>query len=356
MTSPNTPENYSVVGEICYLRGIDQNRIFDMSIHMKYEYNDGKFTLHDSDNIINFDKDENDNKIEIGDGIYGKLYRGTLQSKIKFIPIAIKQIKIKCSESWILCNELLAMYNYNGDNSVKYFGYSQHKIFDHEIHNDDFLEYFIFMEYLSGCDLWNYIYSKNKNNNFEEKIIIMYQLIAGLSDLHDNGIFHRDIKPENIFITRDTNDNILVKYIDFGFSCTKYEYKYVTCSSGTFEFMSPEIVTSIIENHPADYEHFESDDLWALGVTLYYLFYGKSIYNILPNHYSESGILKYYDIFHDISDENIDKLFDINPCFESSAYIPDEIKNTIKKMLRIDPDKRKLKNKSKKNVECCIVS
>lgn len=361
MSLSTIPKNYSLTGGICYLQGTDQKRIYDMTIHMKYEYNNEKFTLHDSNNVITFNVDTNNNIIKISDGTFGKLYKGSLQNDNTVIPIVIKQIKIQCDDSWILCNELLAMYNYNDKHAVKYYGYSQHKTDDNYDHE---LEYFIFIEYLEGVDLLNYIEknikhsTKSNDDILNEKMNITNQLIVGLDYLHKCGIFHRDIKPDNIFITKDENDELLVKYIDFGFSCTKNEYKLVTRPDGTNEYISPEIASSIIENFPADYKHFESDDLWALGMTIYYIYYGKLVYDIMIDHHSESGHLKYYDKIYHFQNSNIDSLLNITPCFKTEIFVPDNAKTIIRNLLRINPNERILleENSSQKTKSrCCIM-
>jgi len=40
------------------------------------------------------------------------------------------------------------------------------------------------------------------------------EILAGLNDLHSNGVFHRDIKPENLLLTSKYN----LKVCDFGFA------------------------------------------------------------------------------------------------------------------------------------------
>jgi len=42
----------------------------------------------------------------------------------------------------------------------------------------------------------------------------MYQLLKGLSYLHEQNIVHRDVKPENLLISKDYK----LKICDFGFA------------------------------------------------------------------------------------------------------------------------------------------
>ena len=69
---------------------------------------------------------------------------------------------------------------------------------------------------------------------------------------------HRDVKPENMFL--DENDTI--KLGDPGLAC-KIGKNPKHQVSGTTSFMAPEQL---------EYGHYdESVDIWALGVTLYFL-------------------------------------------------------------------------------------
>ena len=58
----------------------------------------------------------------------------------------------------------------------------------------------------------------------------MYQILLGLSELHQNRIFHRDIKPHNILI----NNANQIKIADFGLS------RNFTIPDRTY---TPEVVT-----------------------------------------------------------------------------------------------------------------
>lgn len=79
------------------------------------------------------------------------------------------------------------------------------------------------------------------------------------------GIVHRDIKPENLLI--DENDR--VKITDFGVSLsTKNGNDEVKNTAGSQLFFAPEVWTS--KNYSG-----KKSDIWALGVTLYFMVFAK---------------------------------------------------------------------------------
>lgn len=69
---------------------------------------------------------------------------------------------------------------------------------------------------------------------------------------------HRDIKPENILIDHEHQ----IKIIDFGFS-TNQEQEVVVVA-GTPQYMAPELIAK---------KHYDplKADIWALGITLYWI-------------------------------------------------------------------------------------
>lgn len=79
------------------------------------------------------------------------------------------------------------------------------------------------------------------------------------------GVIHRDLKPENLLV--DENDRI--KIADFGVSyIIENGCDEIMSTAGSNYFFSPEICAGI------SYKGKKSD-IWALGVTLYYMFFKK---------------------------------------------------------------------------------
>jgi len=64
---------------------------------------------------------------------------------------------------------------------------------------------FIMMEQVHGGEIFNYL----QNNTVSEfdMVIIMKQLLTGISYLHRSGIIHRDLKPENILVELEPQDS-----------------------------------------------------------------------------------------------------------------------------------------------------
>lgn len=142
-------------------------------------------------------------------------------------------------------------------------------------------EYFQIYDLIDGVTLaQNTEFHKNFGIEFEPEILHNYirDMLLGMKELIDNKIVHRDIKPDNIMIHRGT-----IKYIDFGFAC-QHDDCPRNVLLGTYAYMSPNALFHIFD--------FHKDDIFALGITIFFLikhyilydcFLEKKVYNRLLN-------------------------------------------------------------------------
>lgn len=121
---------------------------------------------------------------------------------------------------------------------------------------------YLILEYCPGGSLYDRV-EKNGPLTGDELMNVTEQLVSGVQYIHQQRIAHRDIKPQNVLF--DSHGR--VRIADFGISklgdgdklCT------FTCSAA---YAAPEILGR------KPYSPFAAD-IWALGVTLYYISHGK---------------------------------------------------------------------------------
>ena len=157
---------------------------------------------------------------------------------------------------------------------------------------DDTDGLFILLEYVDGKDLSHKIASLGGPMPIVQALNIMVQVLDAFTVIHKKGIVHRDIKPSNILLTK----NGKVKVTDFGISGIVGEgelEKTNVQSMGTVPYMSPEQ----IQNRKID----QRSDIYSLGVTLYEMLIGSSIY---------SGCTSPYEIQSKIVKEDLPSLVD----------------------------------------------
>lgn len=100
--------------------------------------------------------------------------------------------------------------------------------------------------------------------SYDKFIYYSRQILEAVSYCHSQNIAHRDIKPENIFI--DEYDHI--KMADFGMAKLFEKHAKSSEKCGSLMFMSPEMIQNQL------FCPFKAD-IWALGVTFYYMITGN---------------------------------------------------------------------------------
>lgn len=94
---------------------------------------------------------------------------------------------------------------------------------------------------------------------------ICKQMLEAVQYIHSQGIVHRDIKGENFLFT-DKGKNATLKMIDFGIADRFQEDKPLTEQCGTLHYLAPELLRR---------EYGKEVDVWAVGVIMYLMLYGK---------------------------------------------------------------------------------
>lgn len=107
------------------------------------------------------------------------------------------------------------------------------------------------------------------------------QVLIAIAALHERQIVHRDIKPANIVYSSKTNS---IKLVDLEFASQKNpESSTVIGVRGSPVYISPEVF-EIIKNslrsnskmstQPIEFSRLMTGDVWAIGVTFFYILYG----------------------------------------------------------------------------------
>lgn len=195
----------------------------------------------------------------------------------------------------------------------------------------------------------------DKESNIKEYYLKMEefidQMINGLKYFHELGYIHFDVKLENYILSGDK-----VKLIDFGMTEKREGLRYSTemqikCTEG----YAP-IETQLIRREYAN--HFdERVDVWSLGICIL-LMLGRDAYSLdmldRINHRVFKPVLSWK---MDESQEEMDKLIDESlEEYEDITGHRGEIKELLKRMLRVDPkDRTKLENVRTPVIEWNIV-
>ncbi|KAI9480431.1 MAG: kinase-like domain-containing protein [Benjaminiella poitrasii] len=126
---------------------------------------------------------------------------------------------------------------------------------------DDF--YYLFMEYVDGGQLLDYIISHGRLKERHARHIAR-QIASALDYCHRNSIVHRDLKVENILISRGGN----IKIIDFGLSNLFSPTSHLSTFCGSLYFAAPELLDGRMYTGP-------EVDIWSFGVVIYVLVTGQ---------------------------------------------------------------------------------
>ncbi len=131
---------------------------------------------------------------------------------------------------------------------------------------------FLVMELLKGADVTDLVHRYGPLDGVRAAQLVV-SVLSGLAAAHAHGVVHRDLKPDNIFLAELEGGEVQPKIIDFGIAHVAVQASTKLTSPGmllgTPEYMSPEQVEcrDDIDSRA---------DIWAVGVTLYFLVTGDT--------------------------------------------------------------------------------
>lgn len=124
----------------------------------------------------------------------------------------------------------------------------------------------LILELVSGGELFDFIAEKEELLE-SEAILFMRQILKGLSYMHSQNIGHFDLKPENIMLSEKVSQPN-IKLIDFGLARHLEQGQEYRSTSGTPQYIAPEVIKFEPLNTAAD--------MWSIGVITYILLSGLS--------------------------------------------------------------------------------
>ena len=204
---------------------------------------------------------------------------------------------------------------------------------------------YVILEYCPGGTLEEKV---KKEKAIPPPLIYTYifQIASAIMYMHSMNIVHHDLNPGNIFI----GENDVPKLADFGLSC-KYEKPVSKSFRGTMKFIAPEMLSK------DPYDPFKAE-VWAFGVTIYYLAVGSLPFDGHTFTEIKNKILSCKYTIPDNVDGNlriiISECLDINPMNRPTmAAIVDEIHKNLpirrqrKQLSKLGPNISSIKMKTK---------
>lgn len=159
---------------------------------------------------------------------------------------------------------------------------------------------YIYMDFVPHPNLYNYV-RRHRRLPQDRALVIFWNILSTLEEMHAQGIAHRDLKPDNIMVDPDTFNTTV---LDFGLSMVIPASGLSDNFCGSPMYMSPEVLNR--EAHDP-----RAADVWSLGVILYHMLVGDSPWS---------------------SVESLDELMDL-VVFETSVQLPHFLSTEVQDLL-----------------------
>ncbi len=208
------------------------------------------------------EKEVEKKKPHIGEGSFGKVYKGTYNGK----EVAIKKLKLD--------QEAVAADIINEINIVRLCDHKKIPKFYGVWNNKNYFN--LIFDFLSGVTVDRCLSSLKE----EEKHKIIIEVCEILVDIHNLKLIHRDLKPGNIMI--DKKDGTINSFlIDFGTSkIATHTVSHTQTQSGTIPYMAPEnFIVNVNSFNEGFIDISPKFDVWSLGCVICFILSGVKPWN-----------------------------------------------------------------------------
>ena len=135
--------------------------------------------------------------------------------------------------------------------------------------------YYMVWEFIDGVTLETWL-ARRGPLELENALDVARQVLAGLAEIHAQGIVHRDLSPDNIMLRETGGGRLQAKIIDLGIAKRVAAKSLEMTSTGIFlgklKYCSPEQAGALPEGQTVD----GRSDLYTFGVVLFEMLTGKA--------------------------------------------------------------------------------
>ncbi|KAM4099360.1 hypothetical protein ACJW30_07G152800 [Castanea mollissima] len=138
----------------------------------------------------------------------------------------------------------------------------------------------IITEYMSGGSVYDFLHKQKGVFKLPSLIRVAIDVSKGMDYLRKNNIIHTDLKAANLLM--DVIEDVQVA--DFGVARVKTQSGVMTAETGTYQWMTPEVLEHKPYNHKAD--------VFSFAIVLWELLTGKLPYEYLTPLQAAVGVVQ----------------------------------------------------------------
>lgn len=208
----------------------------------------------------------------IGEGGQGKVYEGKYRNQ----SVALKLMQRNGTPEEVakrenrFAREVTLLSKLQHKNLVKFIGACK-----------ETAAMVVVTELLLGGSLKKFLVSV-RPKRLDQRLAIKFALdiAEAMEFLHSRGIIHRDLKPDNLLLT---NDQKMVKLVDFGLAREETLTEMMTAETGTYRWMAPELYSTVTLRNGEKKHYNQKVDVYSFSIVLWELLTNRMPFEGMSN-------------------------------------------------------------------------